>query len=301
MNIYDLKLKPIERIVVTSSEEALRLMSGARKPMIISGLTDDFEFIRNWDLDFFSKMEAEVPVQRPEADGVNYFINYLPMAMREVVDRIRAGDDIYIGAKKIMGARGERSDSDGLGELASKIKLPLWIDKQRLHSANLWIGAGNNNTLLHYDAWDSILMLSQGEKEFVVLPETETARVHQYSAFDFKSLVEGRVLHSKIKPLNVQEAYQEEFSKVEGFRGKITGGDLMFVPAGFWHFVESAGLNVAVNFFVHVEDRRLHLREPLRTFWIKDNITLWPVRWYWKLKEKAAKTFRFFFPKRVIN
>lgn len=301
MKIYDLDLKPIERVEASSAEEIARLMETARRPLIFAGAKHDLEFLRSWDLDFLAKMDTKVPVQKPEADGVNYFINYEQMPMSEVVERIRQGDGVYIGAKKITGPKGVRSDVDGLGGLADKMLMPKWIDVSRIHNANFWLGAGNNNTLLHYDAWDSVLLLGMGEKEFVVFPDTESPRMFQYSAFNFKALVEGRVLHSKIKPLNIQKPYQKEFSKAKGFRGTVKPGEVMFVPAGFWHFVESTGTNIAINFFIHTKNRRLHLREPLRTFWIKDNITLWPVRWYWKLKAKAAKTYRHFFPKPVTN
>lgn len=301
MNIYDLELGQIERVEVSSWEEVAELMNTARRPLIFTGLKKDLEFLSSWDLDFLSKMTSKVPVQKPEADGVNYFIRYESIPMTEVVERIRRGDGVYIGAKKITGPKGVRTDVDGLGELAEEMVLPKWIDKERIHNANFWLGAGNNNTLLHYDAWDSVLMLGMGEKEFIVFPNTETPRMYQYSAFDFKSMTEGRVLHSKIRPLNVQEKFQKEFRKARGARGKIYAGDVMFVPAGFWHFVESTGTNVAINFFIHAKDPSVHLQEPLRTFWIKDNITLWPVRWYWKLKARAAKIYRHFFPKPVTG
>lgn len=299
MDIYDLKVEPIERIEGASTEEVLKLVTEARRPLIFSGLDDDFGFLRQWNLDFFEKMDTLVPVQAPEPDGVNYFIKYQPTPMGEFVQRIRAGDNLYIGAREIMKDAGERSDKDGLGGLAEQMELPGWIDRQRISSSNLWVGAGNNHTLLHYDPWNSILMLAEGTKEFIVLRETDTPRVYPYSALDFRSLYQGRVLHSKIRPLSVQKQYQAEFSKVEGFRGMITAGEVIFIPAGFWHYVKSTGLNIGVNFFVHVKDKRLHFVQPLRSFWIKDNITLWPVRMVWKWKAKAFRAIRYFFPKKA--
>lgn len=301
MRIYDLNLSPIDRIEASSSEKVARLIEAARRPLVFSCLGNDLAFLRSWDLNFLSGMNTKVPIQKPEADGVNYFINYEQMPMSEVVDRINKGEGVYIGAKKITGPKGVRSDVDGLGDLSDKMEIPKWIDVSRVHNANFWLGAGNNNTLLHYDAWDTVLMLGTGQKEFVVFPDTESPHMFQHSAFNFKALNEGRVLHSKIRPLNVQERYQEEFSKAKGFRGIVKAGEVIFVPAGFWHFVESTGTNVAVNFFIHTKDRSRHLHEPLRTYWIKDNVTLWPVRWYWKSKARAAKTYRYFFPKPATN
>jgi hypothetical protein len=299
MNIYDLKVKPIERIDGATSDQVLKLVSEARRPLIISGLDKDFEFLNKWDLDFFEKLDTLVPVQEPEPDGVNYFIKYKPMPMKEFVRKIRAGEKLYIGARAIMKRAGERSNKDGLGDLAEQLKIPAWIDRARIDSSNLWVGAGNNHTLLHYDPWNSILMLAEGTKEIIVLPASETSKVYPYGALNFRSLYSGKVLHSKIRPLDVQKRYQARFSTAEGFRGTLNKGETLFIPAGFWHYVKSTDLNIGINFFVHTRDRRLHLTQPLRSFWIKDNITLWPVRMIWKWKDRVFRTIRYFFPKKT--
>lgn len=298
MNIFDISYEPIERVETSSWEEVLHLMETARYPIIFTGLNEDLAFLNSWDLDYLKKMNTEVPVQKPEADGVNYFIRYERTPMAEVVERIRRGDGIYIGAKQITGAKGVRTDIDGLGSLSDAMTIPKWIDKNRIRNANFWLGAGNNNTLLHYDAWDSVLLLGQGKKEFIVFPSSESPRMFQYSALNFKSLVDGRVLHSRIRPLDIQKRYQSAFKQAKGQSGTVHAGEVMFVPGGFWHFVQSTGTNIAVNFFIHTKDRAIHWHEPLRTYWLKDNITLWPVRWYWKSKYRAARVFRHFFPKK---
>lgn len=301
MDIYDLKLQPIERIEAASQKDVAGMISGARRPLIFSGLDSDFEFLRGWNLDFFSGFDTKVPVQKPASDGVNYFVKYFDLSMSEFVGRIKSGEDLYIGARKITGNRGELTDEDGLGELYSSLKIPPWIDRSRIYSSNLWIGAGGNRTLLHYDPWDGVMMLAEGKKEFVILPNTETPKVFPYSALNYKALFKGAVLHSRIHPMDVQDSYQSKFGKAQGYKGTITAGDIIFIPAGFWHYVYSTGINIGVNFFFHFEDRSLQLSEPLRTYWIKDNITLWPVRWYMRLKAAAFRTIRIFFPKKITE
>ena len=246
-----------------------------------------------------SKIDNTVPVQRPQADGVNYFYEYTDMPVAEFVERIQAGEDLYIGARQIMGRRGRRSDRDGLGELASELVLPPWLDRTRLQSANLWIGQGGNRTLLHYDPWDTFLTVASGVKEFVVLPPSETHNLAPFGALDYRALYLGKVLHSKIRPLDVQERYQAKFRGVEGFSGTISAGEVIHVPAGFWHYVESSGLNIGVNFFVHCKGRSLHFHEPLRTYWIKDKITLWPVRWFMAARFRAGRIYRYFRPRKT--
>ena len=151
---------------------------------------------------------------------------------------------------------------------------------------------GDNHTLLHYDPWDSILIVLKGEKEIVLYPPEESENMYQYSAWNFKALVEGRVLHSKIFPRKVQKKYHKKISRAKGYRGILKEGEMLIIPSGYWHYVESRGMNIAINFFMHSVNVEKFNFEPLKTYRIKDNITLQPVRKYWKLKSKIFSTIK---------
>jgi hypothetical protein len=302
MRIHDLQTVPIERLHVTSGDEVARAVASDRgRPLIFSGLERDLAFLKDWNLDHFEKIGASVPVQKPEADGVNYFVKYFRIPMSEFISRIRSGESLYIGARQIMGDGGVRSDKDGLGDLCDEVPVPPWIRRERIYSCNLWIGAGNNRTLLHYDAWDGFMLLAAGTKEFRMFPRSETRRMFQHGSLGLRSLFSGAVLHSKIKPLDVQPEYAQEFSKARGYRGTMQAGEVIYIPAGYWHYVESEGLNIGVNFFVHFDDFRLNFEEPLRTYWIKDNITLQPVRWYYRTRGSLGKLYRKLMPARPTS
>jgi cupin-like protein len=299
MNIHELKTVAIERIHNPSREKLRELIDSKRKPLIITGLGDDFAFLKEWNLDFLSKFSEKVPVQKPESDGVNYFVKYFRIPLSEFAQRIKNGENMYIGAREILTGRGKRSDKDGLGQLKDAMKLPDWFDQERIYSSNLWAGAGNNKTLLHFDPWDGFMVVAQGEKRFVMFPSEETAKMAMVSPFDLKKLSTGAVLHSKIKPLTVQPEYQDKFKKAEGYSGTMQAGEAIFIPAGWWHYVESTGVNIGLNFFLHFSEKKLHMVEPLRSYWVMDNITLWPIRWYQNLRALAGNVYHFFVPRKT--
>ena len=296
-NLFDLHLEPIERVEGISGDEVPDKLSGPRRPLIFSGLERHFEFLRSWGLERFSKIDDIVRAQRPQSDGVNYFTEYHRMPLSEFVARIEKGEDLYIGALQMLGRGGERSDKDGLGDLAPEVSLPPWLESSRISSGNLWLGRGGKRTLLHYDPWDGYLTVGTGQKEFLAFLNTETRNLYPYGPLDYKSLINSRVLHSKLNPRDIQERYQSRVRKVRGFRGTVAAGEMIVIPAGFWHYVESAGLNIGINFFVDFSDRNLHFSEPLRTYWIKDNITLMPVRAGRKARMLAGRVYRRFRPR----
>ncbi|MEW6997249.1 cupin-like domain-containing protein [Colwelliaceae bacterium BS250] len=300
MKIHDLDFEQIERIEIQPEDDVRELLATARRPLILTGLENDLRFLNDWTLDSLSQIKDNVKTQRPSSDGVNYFFQYTEMPMPEFIERIGNGENLYAGARKILDSGGVPTNFAGLLDMADKLKIPPWIERSRIYNACLWVGAGGNRTLLHFDAWDTLQMIGQGEKEYFVFPPEESSRLYQHGIFDIKALLLGQVLHSKIRPLDVQEDYQKKFSKAKGFRGKYSAGEVMFVPAGFWHYVESSGLNIAVNFFTHFVDRSLQFQEPLRTYWIKDNIMIPPLDWYWALRGRAGRLYRHLFkPQKV--
>ena len=299
MDIHDLEYEEIEPVEGLGQQKVVDLLSNSRRPVILRGLNEDFEFLENWTLEFFGSLDTEVPVQKPESDGVNYFFRYFPISFSDFVSRIKKGENLYIGAREFLTKNGEASNQDGLAGLASSFRMPPWVDPARIWSANLWIGAGNNRTLLHYDPWNSIQILREGKKTFYILPETASPQMHQYHPLNFKALYLGKVLHSKVKPIGIQPQYAKELQGLKGFKAEIGPGDVIMIPAGFWHYVESEGRNIGINFFVHAADKSIHRKEPLRTYWIKDNITLWPIRLFMKTKYHAMRTIRQFLPKKA--
>jgi hypothetical protein len=300
MKIHDLPTQPIERIAKPTGQQVADIVAGARRPVIFTDLGEDFRFLRDWTLDFFEQFEEKVPAQKPEADGVNYFVKYFRIPMSDFARRLKAGENLYIGAREIMTQGGVRSDKDGLGQFCDRIKLPSWIDPARIYSSNLWAGAGNNRTLLHYDPWDGVLAIGSGTKDFILFPSSETSKMAQVGSLDFGKLGGGSVLHSKIRPLDVQPEYQQKFATARGgYRGTISAGDVIYIPAGFWHYVESYGVNIGLNFFLHFKDKSLNFKEPLRSYWIKDNITLWPIRWYQAARAFAGNVYHLFVPRKT--
>lgn len=127
--------------------------------------------------------------------------------------------------------------------------------------------------------------------------ESQADRTDRNGALYFISLYLGKVIHSKIYPRNMKKRYQVKSSKAEGFRGTITAGEMVFVPAGFWHYVKSSDLNIGINFLFISKIAVFTAPSPLRSFWIKDNITLWPVRMIWKWNVWLFRTIRYFIPK----
>ena len=214
------------------------------------------------------------------------------MDMAELSDRIGQGEDLYAGARPVLGSEGKPTDKGGLLDLANELRVPAWIDQSTIYNANLWLGAGDNRTMLHYDAWNTIMLVGKGSKEFFVFPNTESHKMFQYSAFNYAALLRGQVLHSPIRPLSVQKKYQSKFRTAKGFQGRAESGDIIFVPAGFWHYVESTGLNISVNFFTHYADRSLQWKEPLLTYWVKVNITEKPIEWYQNLRAWVGRLVR---------
>ena len=89
-------------------------------------------------------------------------------------------------------------------------------------------------------------------------------------------------MDSKLDPINVQDQYRNSVQKAVGYEGVLREGEALFIPAGTWHYIESYGLNIALNYFFHAREGALWNQSPLKEYKIK-------VDYLYPMLKKASK------------
>ncbi|XP_043485741.1 HSPB1-associated protein 1 [Polistes fuscatus] len=130
------------------------------------------------------------------------------------------------------------------------------------HDSTLWIGNKGAHTNCHFDSYGCNLVAQiHGRKQWILLPPNCTNELHPtrvpyeestiYSEFNFFS------------PTIVEE---ESILKLSGKVKSIVleAGDVLLVPKGWWHYVESLNLTVSVNIWLPLQtDNESRLKEAL--------------------------------------
>ena len=200
--------------------------------------------------------------------GVFHFLKYDRVPYGELMKNLVAEKDMY-SLEPLLGKEAPQGDRAHRAEDFDENDIPDFIPRKELRSSNLYIGPGGNKTLLHYDEVHSFLIMVEGSKRCAVFRPDQTRYLYPYHAFDIRSILESRVLDSKINPLEIDLDRFPKIPMASCQVGMLHPGQALFLPAGFWHYIDSSEPNISVNYFWRNTNSRNWLERPLLDFWFK--------------------------------
>ncbi len=162
----------IERRHKLSRREFLEGYYSAHRPVIITGMMDDWPALEKWNLDDFSERfgdrEVEVQVDRKpgghdaELERTNYARSNQKMRFRDFIDKVRSSgvtNDYY------MTANNSDSNKGALPELWDDIvQVPEYLDGHASPGGFFWFGPAGTITPFHHDLTNNLMAQVIGRK-----------------------------------------------------------------------------------------------------------------------------------------
>ena len=270
MNIFETAcLRPIQVVPKPKSRLIVRDYLSRDEPVIFDRFDEGWSCAKKWTLDYIGAKAGTITTGRPSDDGVYRFHSVHKMPFAEFAKSLHTTKDIYLALDPIYRTTKKPYVPEGLRPLFHDLEVPDFVDEKRLKQVNLWVGPGGNNTLLHYDPWHGLLIMLKGRKRLALFGPRETTRMYGYSPFNVVATFRNRVLDSRINPKDIPDGEYRKLGQATGYEAVLEEGQAILIPAGHWHYVESEGINVAVNFFWSDKRWRHHLHRPLIDYWVK--------------------------------
>jgi Cupin-like domain len=202
-------------------------------PAIIAGAFSESTAVQNWKpatfAERFGDERIRVLVDLP-ADHSPYLdsneSHSAEVTIRELVDRIEAGERIYLNHVGL----------DQFGDMKRDIDLSL-IATPPIHSINLWLG-GPTHSGLHFDPDDNFLVQIFGQKRAILVAPQYARSLHLIRDTPFKS---------GLSPEQIEGPANGSFGTVPRWRGTIAPGDALFIPKGWWHYLASVDRSISLN------------------------------------------------------
>jgi Cupin-like domain len=230
----------IERRHRLSRSEFLREFYVANRPVVITGMIDDWPALRKWSLDFFAQAfgEREVEVQMGRTASADYEINREKYVSRsrfgDFVEKVRmAGEtnDFYLTANNTSFNR------KALSELWDDIvQIPEYLAYNRL-GGYFWMGPKGTITPFHHDLTNNFMAQVIGCKRVKIVPSWDIPfmrnHLHCYSQVD------GRITPSGPRPPRDAPQIYELI---------LNPGEVLFLPIGCMHYVQGIDISVTVSF-----------------------------------------------------
>lgn len=264
MNLFDLSgPDAIETIPFPEHKDGLLPYIERRQPVLLSGVRAALPFTRQWNYDYFRESLTSIRIQRKSEDGIFHYLGFERVPMSDFNEVMETTHNGY-ALEPLLG----HGVSEDLPADIS-VTLPAFVPDTGFRVSNLYIGPGQNKSLLHYDETHSLLMMLEGRKRFILFSPDQSDCMYAYSPFSLKAIRENRVVDSKIDCQNPDFTAFPKLSRARGLAGWLEDDQALFIPAGTWHFIEAEGRNVSVNYFWFQNRFKDWLHQPLLDFWLK--------------------------------
>lgn len=220
------------------------------RPAIITDALSDWDAIGKWSPDYLSSTLKAKRVTVAASSEARF--NYDPdRGVGEEAARYRYAQMDFVMAVSAICQDGpgrehyylmQRSIPDEFPELLQDIRTPAWIDYHR-PAINLWFGSAENVTPLHYDHTNNFFAQVYGRKRLTLFDPTQTGLLYPYP-------LEASASHvSFIDPEQPDFEKYTRFRQARALAGVIEPGELLYLPAYWWHHVRSLQISISVNFW----------------------------------------------------
>jgi hypothetical protein len=218
-------------------------------PVIVVDALNNWEAIRLWSPEYLASVlkekrtivavsnEDRFKYNPSEHDGnvLQYQTETMDFvsAVSKIVRSNSASERYYIMQKSI---------SDEFPELLRDIKHPIWIESSE-STVNLWFGTANNVSPLHYDDDNNFFAQVYGRKRITLFDPAQTEWLYPYP------------VHAVMKHLSFVDVEnpdlirRPEYRKARPMECVLEPGELLYIPAYWWHQVRSLDVAISVNFW----------------------------------------------------
>ena len=231
----------VERRERLSREEFFEQYYFQNRPVIITGAFDSWPARTQWNFDYFRARcgDCEVEVQFGRNSDPNYEINQPNlkriMPFREYVDLVErsgATNDFY------MTANNTSQNRVSLAALWADVPtIREYLDPASPDTGFFWFGPAGTKTPFHHDLTNNFMAQVIGRKRVKLIPMSDTP--HMYNHLHCYSQVDGSAIDVTRFPA-LQQANLIECT--------IGPGDLLFLPIGWWHYVEGLEASVTMTY-----------------------------------------------------
>lgn len=115
-------------------------------------------------------------------------------------------------------------------------------------TVNLWMGGKPTATTLHYDSNHNLLVVLRGTKQVQLFPPSATPQLEPCRIYTASANHSTLIVPAEVHDLF--HAPRIENCSLEPWLARLDAGDVLFLPQGWWHQVDSSTRTVALNYWV---------------------------------------------------
>lgn len=250
----------------TTESDLIHSRIRQRRPFKMTGFAASWPSVQRWTMEYFKAEYGTLPITIEEQPDRDPNIHWKKRAFSETTlgafaDRILAGEQgIYLSEWKVLTRMAGAMDDvpSMVPYQRHRWPLPKVISERFRFPPTLWFGPEGTYTNLHRDPTDNLLVQVQGEKRLVIYSPDQDAQLyapwHEWCNLKTGCLAGYSPIHMEAPDL---ERYPR-FAESRGMEVVIRAGDLLYMPAYWWHYVVSLtpAMSLSYWWFYHLHQWR---------------------------------------------
>jgi hypothetical protein len=227
------------------------------RPVIVAGAVHDWPACAKWTPSYLRRVAGDAPLEfRLSPSGVHPPIDGSTGAVQILNRRCSLSDFLTLmvdsplvfvdGNLAKLRAR-DGSANQQLAPLLTDVERPRFIDQAAVDTISLWLSGAGVRTRLHHDR--------NGKNNFVVQvlgSKRVTVVSPEQASYLYPVPITSPFYHfTQVDNFNPDLDLFPCFSRVEALEGVLSSGDLLLLPAYWYHsFTHLGEVNINVNFWV---------------------------------------------------
>lgn len=227
----------IDRVEQISVDEFHRNYVNRNRPLIITEAVKKWPAFGKWSLEFFRTLKSDSAVHLEHGNVLQEETQFQRQAFSDYIAQLMDAsneqtDKAYLSVFKIF---------EEFPHLRADVDFSL-LDARKLKSSTVgWIGPAGTVTGYHIDWGDNILAQIHGRKQLHLAAPSETSNMYVSKKFD-----QGTTI-SQVDLQTPDLTKFPQFAEVKHHRIVLNPGEMIFIPRGWWHHVESLDISISVS------------------------------------------------------
>lgn len=242
-------IQPIQRIEKPSTDEFQTKFVETNKPVIISGVASEWAASSSWQPKMFKNMFGDISAPLRASDNeIDVFFGQSReqkvMSIADYIDSISSTDingqrPAYLGNISLNSSLTQQY----FEQIKSHFSFPNYFPKNNGHEIRLWIGATNQKSTIHNDNYHNLNAQVFGTKTFLLFPPEEYKKLSVVK-------IDDELWSSPIDPQQPDLDKFPCFNEISGLEAKLQAGDILFIPAFWWHQARTITTSININMWV---------------------------------------------------
>ena len=175
-------------------------------------------------------------------------------SLGEYLTLMSESPNVFLDANLVCLASRRGKVNQELAPLLSDVELPYFIREADVDTVGLWLSGKGVKTRLHYDRNGRNNFNAQiaGQKDFVLVPPDEFKKLYPFS-------IDSPIFNfTRVNNYDPDLDKFPLFSQVIGYQGTLREGDLLFLPAFWYHsFTHRGEFIFNINFWCDATQVRM--------------------------------------------